>query len=223
MSKSIFVTFEGLDGSGKSTHLRAVAERLESAGIAHCVTRAPGGTELGAAIRDVFLDPRWGRLDGLVELMLVFADRRQHLIEVIEPALADGKVVLCDRFTDSTYAYQGAGRGVDHAVIDRVDRLATGRRRPDRTVLLDLPAREARLRGQSAARKRRAVSAGGVDRLDAEELAFYGRVREAFLDLARREPERFRIADSSRSPLATRAAVWESLSDLFPEVVEDSA
>lgn len=217
MTPPTFITFEGLDGSGKSSHLQAVAERLRASGIDVCVTREPGGTALGSAIRDVFLDPQWGRLDGRVEMMLVFASRRQHLIEVIEPALLEGKVVLCDRFTDSTYAYQGAGRGVSYDVIDRVDRLSTERRRPDRTVLLDLPAEVAQSRGQSASRR------GGIDRLDAEELDFYRRVRQGFLDLAEAESERFRVVDTSQERGKARSEVADALADLLGDAVMESS
>ena len=217
MESPPFITFEGLDGSGKSTHLRLVAARLEAAGFEVCVTREPGGTALGTAIRNVFLDPQWGRLDGAVELMLVFASRRQHLLEVIEPALAAGKVVLCDRFTDSTYAYQGSGRGVDFDVIDRVDELATARRRPDRTILLDLPPEVARSRGQKASRE------GGIDRIDAEELAFYQKVREGFLALAHSEPERFRVADSSGPADRAAGQVRRHLLDIFGSALEEPA
>jgi dTMP kinase len=143
----LFITFEGLDGSGKSTHLRWVVRHLEDRGIDHLVTHEPGGTDLGESIREVFLDPRWGALDGTVEALLVFASRRQHLLEVVDPALEAGRHVLCDRFTDSTYAYQGFGRGVELAILDEVDRLATGGRRPDRTLLFDVPAKVARNRG----------------------------------------------------------------------------
>ncbi|MEM1246118.1 MAG: dTMP kinase [Acidobacteriota bacterium] len=217
MTPPTFITFEGLDGSGKSSHLQAVAERLRASGIDVCVTREPGGTALGSAIRDVFLDPQWGRLDGRVEMMLVFASRRQHLIEVIEPALLEGKVVLCDRFTDSTYAYQGSGRGVSYDVIDRVDRLSTERRRPDRTVLLDLPAEVAQSRGQSASRR------GGIDRLDAEELDFYRRVRQGFLDLAEAESERFRVVDTSQERGKARSEVADALADLLGDAVMESS
>ena len=206
-----FVTFEGLDGSGKSTHLRRVALRLEAAAIPHVVTCEPGGTELGSAIRGVFLDRRFHGMDGTIELLLVFASRRQHLLEVIEPALAAGKHVLCDRFTDSTLAYQGFGRGVPRAVIDRVDALATGSRRPDRTLLFDLPADAARKRGHSGARQR----SGAADRLDAEELAFYERVRNGFLELAAAEPGRFVVVDSSGPVAATGSAAIAGLEDLF--------
>ena len=197
--RPLFITFEGLDGSGKSTHLRRAAVRLRERGIPHVVTNEPGGTPLGDAVRAIFLDPRWGQVDGTVELLLVFASRRQHLLEVIEPALAAGQHVLCDRFTDSTLAYQGYGRGVPLPMIEQVDALATGGRRPDRTLLFDLPARTARSRGHSPSRRSR----GAADRLDAEGLAFYSRVRQGFLALAEREPERFRRVRSGGSPEGT--------------------
>jgi len=208
-----FITFEGLDGSGKTTHLRRVASRFAESGLACRVTHEPGGTPLGDALRRVFLDPRWGRLDGTVELMVVFASRRQHLLEVIDTALADGIHVLCDRFTDSTYAYQGAGRGVAADLIDAVDRIATGRRRPHRTLLFDLPAEAARLRGHSESR----LEQGTADRLDAEDLAFYERVRQAYLERAAQEPERIRVIDSSSDREATERQVDRALADLLGE------
>lgn len=206
----LFVTFEGIDGSGKSTHLKRAAALLESLGVPLRVTHEPGGTPLGDAVRRVFLDPRLGTVDGRVELLLVFACRRQHLEEVIEPALAAGLHVLCDRFTDSTRAYQGYGRGVPLPLIDEVDRLATGGRTPDRTLLFDLPAEEARSRGHSASRRER----GAADRLDAEALEFYRRVRRGFLDLAAADP-RFHIVESSGEAGATQANVRAVLRDLL--------
>jgi dTMP kinase len=211
--RPLFITFEGLDGSGKSTHLKRTAAWLatwpEDRPVAHVLTHEPGGTPLGDALRAVFLDPRWGEMDGTVELLLVFASRRQHLLEVIDPALAAGRHVLCDRFTDSTRAYQGYGRGVPMDRIDGVDRVATGGRVPDRTLLFDLPAELARARGHSPSRLRR----GAADRLDAEGLAFYERVREGFLELARRDPQRFRIVDSSGDAAETQAAVRSALEE----------
>lgn len=201
--RPLFITFEGLDGSGKSTHLRRASAWLEERAVGHLLTHEPGGTPLGDALRAVFLDPRWGEMDGTVELFLVFASRRQHLLEVIDPALAAGRHVLCDRFTDSTRAYQGHGRGVPLDRIDAVDRVATGGRVPDRTLLFDLPAEVARARGHSPSRVRR----GAADRLDAEGLVFYRRVREGFLEQARRDPERFRIVDSSGDASETQAEV----------------
>ena len=174
-------------------------------------TQEPGGTALGEAIRAVFLDRQWGVMDGRVEAMLVFASRRQHLLEVIDPALAEGMTVLCDRFTDSTLAYQGFGRGVSLDVLAEADELATGRRVPDHTLLFDLPAIEARRRGQSEER----AEAGDVDRLDAEDLAFYERVRGGYLELSRREPGRFAVIDSSGGVEDTEAQLEEVLGTLF--------
>jgi dTMP kinase len=213
MAAGRFITFEGLDGSGKSTHLQAVAAALAHRSVPHVVTHEPGGTPLADAVRRIFLDPRWGEVDGGVELLLVFASRRQHLIERIDPALEAGAVVLCDRFTDSTYAYQGHGRGVPLDLIDRVDELATGRRRPDRTLLFDLPAAEARRRGHSPARRGR----GAADRLDSECLDFYERVRRGFLTRAAEAPERFRRIDSSGSREETAAQVRAALADLLED------
>jgi dTMP kinase len=207
----LFITFEGLDGSGKSTHLRRASEWLAQRGMAHLVTHEPGGTPLGDALRAVFLDRRWGAMDGVVELLVVFASRRQHLLEVIEPALREGRHVLCDRFTDSTRAYQGYGRGVPLEVIDQVDRLATGGRRPDRTLLFDLPAEAARARGHSLSRQGR----GEADRLDAEDLAFYERVRRGFLATAEGDG-RFRVIDSAGPVKATEERLRRVLGELFP-------
>jgi dTMP kinase len=204
-----FITFEGLDGSGKSSHLRRASAWLAELGLPHIVTHEPGGTPLGDALRAVFLDAHWGAMDGTVELLLVFASRRQHLLEVIEPALAAGRHVLCDRFTDSTRAYQGYGRGVPLPLIEQVDAFATGGRTPDRTLLFDLPARAARSRGHSPSRRGR----GTADRLDAEGLAFYSRVRQGFREVAAREPERFRTVRSGGAPEKT----WAQVKAIFAE------
>ena len=209
--KPSFITFEGLDGSGKSTHLRRAARRYRELGIDIVETQEPGGTALGRAIREVFLDRRWGSIDGRVEAMLVFASRRLHLLEVIDPALARGATVFCDRFTDSTLAYQGYGRGVSLEVLGDADELATGRRVPHHTMLFDLPAIEARRRGQSQERS----ESGGVDRLDAEELEFYERVRLGYLELAEREPERFSVVDSCGSVEATERQMMAVLETLL--------
>jgi dTMP kinase len=214
---ALFVTFEGLDGSGKSTHLARAARWLESAGVPHVVTHEPGGTPISEAIRRVFLDRGHRVMDPKVELLLVFASRRQHLVEVIEPALAAGRHVLCDRFTDSTVAYQGYGRGIALDVVAEVDRLATGGRRPDRTLYFDLSAELARKRGHSGARQK----SGSADRLDAESLAFYVRVRDGYRALAAAEPARFRVVDSSTSKEETERAVRAALADLVPALAPE--
>lgn len=204
----LFITFEGLDGSGKSTHLKRAGIWLDQCRVPNRQTHEPGGTALGDALRAIFLDARWGVVDGTVELLMIFASRRQHLLEVIEPALAAGRHVLCDRFTDSTRAYQGDGRGVPLALIDQIDKLATGGRVPDLTLLFDLPAEEARSRRLARARQR------GADRLDAEELSFYERVRQGFLRQAAHEPGRFRIIDSAGDPGRTEEQVRAALGEL---------
>jgi dTMP kinase len=208
----LFVTFEGLDGSGKSTHLERAAAWLRGQGQRCAVTREPGGTRLGVALREMFLSGQWGPLDGGVEALLVFAARRQHLREVIEPALAGGQHVLCDRFTDSTRAYQGYGRGFDLAAIEEMDRLATGGRTPQATLLFDLAPEVARRRSQSSADPRRP---DGGNRLDTEDLDFYRRVRSGYLELAQREPARFRLIDSSGAAAETADRVQAVLEQLF--------
>lgn len=220
--KPVFITFEGLDGSGKSSHLQALTQALQDISLDHLLTKEPGGTPLADAIRSVFLDPQWESVEGTVELLLVFASRRQHLIERIDPALARGEIVLCDRFTDSTYAYQGFGRGVSLDQIATVDELATGARRPDRTLLFDLPAAVAWDRGQSSQRRSLPVELGGVDRIDGEGLDFYQRVREGFLELASADSERFRVVDSSGSKPETARQVVEVLRDLLPKEALDA-
>ncbi|MEM7355322.1 MAG: dTMP kinase [Acidobacteriota bacterium] len=208
-----FITFEGLDGSGKSTHLVRAGEWMRARGYDVCCTKEPGGTPLGDAIRELFLDPRWERFEPRVEALLVFASRRQHLAEVIEPSLAAGTWVLCDRFTDSSLAYQGTGRGLPREWLQGLDILATDGRRPDHTLLFDLPPEAARERGQSPTRRQ---SEGGLDRFDALDLAFYQRVREGFLALAEDDPKRFRLIDS-RGDVET---TWRQVEDTLAEIVD---
>lgn len=190
---ALFITFEGLDGSGKSTQLQLASEFLSSLGHEHLTTHEPGGTATGERLRAAFLDPSGAAMDGLAEAMVVFASRRQHLVEVIEPALERGEDVLCDRFTDSTRAYQGFGRGLSRESIDRLDELATEGRSPDLTLVFDLPVEEARQRGAGIKRLER----GEIDRLDAEGLDFYRRVRDGYLSIAEAEPGRVRLVDAS--------------------------
>lgn len=206
-----FITFEGLDGSGKSTHLRRAADWLRRRGVDVIQSHEPGGTPLGDAIRGLFLDPSWRNVEPRVEALLVFASRRQHLAEVIEPALAAGTWVLCDRFTDSSLAYQGSARGLPLPWLRDLDRLATDGRRPDHTLLFDLSPEAAQERGQNPKRRQ---AAGGLDRFDIEDLAFYRRVREGYLELVRREPERFTLIDSSGDVETTWGQVTAALGDL---------
>jgi len=209
---ALFITFEGLDGSGKSSHLQEAYRWLADHDIECQVAQEPGGTPLGEAIRETFLDPRWGEIDGTVEALMVFASRRQHLLEVIEPTLAAGRHVICDRFTDSTFAYQGYGRGVPLSILRDVDRLATGGRVPDRTLLFDLPAEVARERGHSEARRE---SEEGVTRLDAEALEFYGKVRQGYLELASEHSDRFIVIRSEGTFESTQQQVRQALGGIF--------
>lgn len=208
--RPLLITFEGLDGSGKSTQMRRVSEWLQQSGVDSVLTHEPGGTPIGERIREIFLDHRAEPMEPLVELLLVFASRRQHLADVIEPALASGRHVLCDRFTDSSYAYQGAARGLPLDLVDRVDEIATGRRRPDRTILFDLPAEIARERGGL----RRQGGGPEADRLDREALSFYEKVRQGFLDRSTREPDRFSVVRSDLPLDETFEAVRRALADL---------
>lgn len=200
----LFITFEGLDGSGKSTQMGRARRWLEERGEPVTVSYEPGGTALGEALRGLFLARGGPAMDGVIEALLVFAARRQHLLDVIDPALAEGRHVLCDRFTDSTFAYQGGGRGVAPEVIEQLDRAATGGRRPDATLLLDLPAEEAQRRSGKG-------RSSGSDRLDDESLVFYERVRRSYLELAEEEPERIHVIDSAGELEATAAAVERQL------------
>lgn len=201
--KGLFVTFEGIEGSGKSTQLARAADRLKSLAVPVLSTREPGGTAVGAALREVLLG--WsGRLDPGSELLLMFADRRQHLVEAIEPALAAGIVVLCDRYTDASRAYQGAGRGLGEETVDLLHRTFC-KRESDVTYLVDCPVKTALAR--VAAR-----SGGRGDRFEREALSFHRRVRAAYRRRARREPKRFVLLDGRREPEVVFDALWDDLS-----------
>jgi dTMP kinase len=209
-----FVTFEGGDGSGKTTQIRALENYLTSQGKACVVTREPGGTALGVMLRRVLLQAGGALIAPSSELFLYLADRAQHVSEVIRPAVAAGKIVLCDRFTDSTLAYQGYGRGLDLALLRQFNSVADDGTRPDLTLLLDCPV-DVGL-GRTASRQAQSPSgAPKEDRFEREKLEFHERVRAGFLDLARQEPERFRIIDAARSAddvsLAIRKIVDEAM------------
>ncbi|MEO6324208.1 MAG: dTMP kinase [Thermoanaerobaculia bacterium] len=186
----LFITFEGIEGSGKSSQLRRAAELLTERGIPVLATREPGGTPLGTQVRALLLDFS-GRVDPGAELLLMFADRRQHLVEEIEPALARGIVVLCDRYTDASRAYQGAGRRLGVDTVDDLHRRFCGRE-PDRTYLFDCPVPVALAR----IAKR---GSGARDRIERENIAFHRRVRAAYRLRAATEPKRFRVLDGTRA------------------------
>jgi dTMP kinase len=199
MPRGLFVTFEGLDGSGKSTQLRRLKEWLQEAGRPVTTTRQPGGTRVGDRIRALLLDTRTESLAPLAELGLMFSDRAQAIAEVIEPALQAGHIVLCDRFTDSSEAYQGGGRQLGSQVVRDLHAALCGGLQPDLTLLLlpdfDLSLQRARRRNQ------RAVAATGKDenRFEAESSAFYRRVFDKYHEIAAREPLRVVAIDSNGS------------------------
>lgn len=193
--KGRFITFEGIDGAGKSTHIDAVAQRLRSAGARVVCTREPGGTPLAERLRELVLHEA---MDTLTETLLVFAARRNHLQQVIEPALALGDTVLCDRFTDATFAYQGGGRGAEWSMLHQLERWVQGSLQPDLTVWFDLPA-------EMAARRR--AQARAADRFEQEDLEFFERVRAAYLARMTATPQRFVRIDAARE----RDAVWQQI------------
>jgi dTMP kinase len=197
----LLITFEGGEGSGKTTQARLLAEWLESRGAKVVRARDPGTTAVGEAIRDVLLNPASTPMAALTELLLYAAARAQLVEEVIEPALAAGALVVVDRFEDSTYAYQGAARGLGSGLVSRVADVATRGLRPDLTVLVDLGPDEGRQRWQADAQR------GGADRLEGENAAFHERVREAYLARAKAEPERFLVLDGRGLPMTIHDAV----------------
>ena len=186
--KGKFITVEGIEGVGKTTNIDFIHQQLQAAGRDVVLTREPGGTPLAEAIRGLLLDPAYTGMDSTCELQLMFAARAEHLAKVIWPALEQGQWVLCDRFTDATYAYQGGGRGIDGGVIARLEELVQGDFRPDLTLLLDVPVEI----GLARASKR-----GALDRFEQEKVAFFERVRNAYLEMAQRSPDRYRVIDAS--------------------------
>ena len=184
-----FITIEGGEGAGKSTAQTFLADKLAAQGISVLQTREPGGTPLAEAIRRNLLSVDEEAPVEMAELLLVFAARAQHLAKVIEPALEQGQWVLCDRFTDATYAYQGAGRSLSAELIGKLEALVQGDRRPDTVILLDMPPQI----GLARAKAR-----GALDRFEQEEQAFFERVREGYLDRAARFPDRYIVVDAAQ-------------------------
>jgi dTMP kinase len=205
---SLFVTFEGPEGAGKSTQIRRLASELEARGYSVVATREPGGTAIGEAIRQILLAPEHSAMLPETEALLNTAARAQHVAEVIQPALAAGKIVLCDRFVDSTLVYQGAGRGLPTSELLALQRFATRGLWPDLTLLLDLPVEV----GQA----RRRASGEPLSRFDADALGFHERVRTGFLALARDDPARWRIIDAAQSEEAVAREVLAVVLERLP-------
>jgi dTMP kinase len=190
MSKGKFITVEGIEGVGKTTNMEFLRQLITTAGKELLVTREPGGTPLGEAIRGLLLDPEYKGMDPDCELQLMFAARAEHLDKVIKPAIVAGQWVLCDRFTDATYAYQGGGRGLDTKKIATLEQLVQGDLRPDLTLLLDVPV-EVGLE--------RAGNRSKPDRFEQEEVEFFERVRQTYLEMARKHDGRYRVVDASQA------------------------
>lgn len=203
----LFITLEGPEGAGKSTNREYLAERLREQGIDVLLTREPGGTPLAERVRELLLAPSDEQMNADTELLLVFAARAQHLQQVIRPALARGSVVLCDRFTDATYAYQGGGRGLSIERIAQLEQFVQGDLRPDLTLIFDLPIEVGLAR---------AAARGRLDRFEQEGRGFFEAVRQAYLARAEQAPDRYRVLDAGQ----TLSQVQADLDALLPSLLE---
>ncbi|MBK6510908.1 MAG: dTMP kinase [Haliea sp.] len=212
--RGLFINMEGGEGVGKSTNLGFLENFLRGNGVDVVVTREPGGTRLGEDIRDLLLQLREEPVDPTAELLLIFAARAQHIAELIEPALAAGKWVLSDRFTDATYAYQCGGRGVKRETVAQLEALVQGALRPDFTLLLDAPV---------SIGMRRAQKRGDLDRFEQETLAFFERVRSAYLRQAEVHGDRYRVIDASQSLVIVQQALAKVGTELLSKQIHRSA
>jgi dTMP kinase len=206
-----FITFEGIDGSGKSTQLRLLAADLRVRGLDVLTTMEPGGTPLGRRLREAFLETE-ENVSPLAELLLFAADRAQHVNFLVKPALEQGKIVISDRYADATFAYQGAGRGFDEETVNQVIKLATGNLKPDLTLFFDIPIEKAILRTNS-----RSNDETVKNRMDKETTEFYTRVRDAYLKIAESEPQRFHKVDANGSIDEIHGRVSEIIKEFIGE------
>lgn len=204
-----FITFEGLDGSGKSTQIEKLARSLRAHGVAVTVTREPGGTVTGEKIRHVLLDSKTLALSSMAEMALMFASRAQHIQEVIVPAMEKGRVVICDRFTDSTEAYQGGGRKLGSGAVLELHRVLCGDLQPDLTILMDSDVAASVDRARRRNRKQTNRSSKDENRFEQESRTFFGRVRGAYLAIAEREPQRVVLVDARGTPAQTHQRIME--------------
>jgi dTMP kinase len=208
MSRGLFITFEGPDGSGKSTQFRRLSERLRREGYEVIESAEPGGSEIGRQIRRILLDPANQDLTATAELLLMFAARAQNVEQVILPALTDGKIVLSDRFTDSTLAYQGGARGLGDAVVREIHEIACRGLDPDLTLCIDIDTEVGLAR---ANHRNRNATGHAESRLDQQTLEFHRKARAAYHDLARAEPRRFRLIDGDGTSDAVALRVWSEV------------
>lgn len=215
--RGTFITFEGLDGCGKSTQLARLAEKLTQQGFSVVVTREPGGTGTGEKIRGLLLDTRTSGLAPMAELALMFASRVQHIHEVIIPGLAAGQVVLCDRFTDSSEAYQGGGRKLGNKPVLELHRVLCGDLKPDLTILMDSDV-DASVERARRRNRVRSTTSSDEGRFEKENRAFFTRVHDAYLAIAKREPERVAVIDARGTPDRTHAKILQTvLAKISPE------
>jgi len=192
MSKrGVFISLEGIEGCGKSTQAKILSDYIS--GLGYCVvpTREPGGTHIAEKIREILLDPKNEAMTNITELLLYMASRSQHVNQVIMPALRDAKIVICERFSDATYAYQGYARGLDLQVIENLTQIATNGLEPDLTIILDLEVEKGLLRAER--------SKNHLDRLESQSIEFHSKVRNGYIDIARRYPERVKVVDANGS------------------------
>ncbi len=206
MSRGSFITLEGIEGAGKTTCMSQVRNLLKQASIDFLETREPGGTQLGEDLRQLLLGHKHTGMSDDAELLLMFASRAEHLQQKILPALDEGRWVLCDRFTDATYAYQGGGRGIAFSRIEVLENWVQSGLKPDLTLLLDLPVAQ----GLERAGKRSAP-----DRFESEAMGFFDKVRQSYLQLAAREPDRIRIIDSSQALDAVLAQITTTVNNFL--------
>ena len=204
----LFITLEGLEGSGKTTQQKYIVDELRDKGFDVLLTREPGATRLGKRIRKLLLDPEWSEMTPRAEILLFAADRAQHVEEVVKPALEDGKIVISDRYFDSNLAYQGYGRGLDIEIVKKINLWAVDYLKPDLTFFLDLPVEV----GLARARAQTVDKLG--DRLEREELKFYQQIRDGYLKLAE-ESGRFRVIDANRSIKEVKADVFQVIEEMI--------
>jgi len=206
-ARGFFISLEGVEGTGKSTQAGMLSEALMASGLQTILTAEPGGTVLSEKVRALLLDVSHKGMDHMTELLLYSAARRQHLTELIVPSLESGYSVITDRFSDSTMAYQGYGRGIDLGLIEKLDSMVTGNTRPDLTLLLDLEVKEGLRRNRDASK---------VDRLELEDHEFHERVREGFLRISRMEPRRVAVIDASQGVDKVHRAIMTAVRERLP-------